>query len=348
MANDSKMLNKSRDNADDEFYTLYEDVAAELPNYKEYLRGKRIICPCDWDESLDEALVYASEEYVAGNNLFSPGGSIKIIDADKSDEKVMADIRAVNCNFIKFLLSHAEAYGIESIAVSGYNPATGEGVKFEDIDYSKYDVVITNPPFSRFRDFVDVMFENGVDFLIIGPQNAIKYSNVFPHMQANELWLGYHYHLAGFTKPDGTVIPRQHNLARSCCWFTTLPVSYRNDEMTLTEEYSPERYPQIVNIDAIDVSKTKDIPFDYDGLMAVPITFMQKYCPEQFEIVGSSLKMAKPMAECAEPGTFSPGGPAPYTDRITDADKKKGYKYHRGFDRLIIRNKKAVKNDAEE
>lgn len=341
MANDSRMLSQSKKAADDEFYTLYEDIAAELPNYKEQLRGKRIICPCDWDESLDEALVYASEEYVAGNDLFS-GGTVKIIDSDKTDNKIMKDIRAVNCNFVKYLLSHAEDWGIESVAVSGYNPATGEGVKFQDIDYSNYDVVITNPPFSQFREFIATMFKNDMEFLVIGPQNAITYQDVFAHIMANEMWIGYHYHLAGFTKPDGTVIGKQDNLARSCCWFTNLQVDYRNDEIILVEQYDSEKYPKYVNYDAIHVGKTKDIPFDYDGLMGVPITFLQKYNPEQFEIVGYSLEVARPIRECVESDAeYTKGGNAFY---LKVGDKK----YKRQFGRIAIRNRKPLNPKREE
>jgi len=285
MPNDISSLTNSKRKKDDEFYTLYEDIANELPNYKEQLRGKRIICPCDWDESLDEICVYASEEYVRGFTLFG-GGKIKTIDAYKTNKHIEKDISLIKCNFVKFLVSHAEDYGIQSISVSGYNPATYEGVRFQDIDYSNYDIVITNPPFSEFVEFIDVMYQNNMKFLVIGPQNAIKYRTVFPHLMKNEMWLGYHYHLAGFIRPDGSRVSKQDNLARSCGWFTNMDVSYRHNRLMLDEEYDPARYPKYDTYDAIDVGKTAEIPADYEGVMGVPITFMQKYNPEQFEIVG--------------------------------------------------------------
>lgn len=287
MANDSEMLNRSKNstsNDKNEYYTLYEDIAAELSNYKEFLKGKNIICPCDWDESLDEVCVFASEERVGAGLLFSPGGAIKTIDTGKS-KHFEKDLNLVKCNFIKYLISHAEDWGIASISVSGYNPATREGVRFQDVDYSKYDICITNPPFSLFREFIETMFKHNISFLVIGPQNAITYKDVFAHIKNNEMWLGYHYHLAGFIRPDGTRVGKQDNLARSCCWFTNLPVNYRNKFIMLDQEFDQEKYQTYDNYDAINVDNTKDIPYDYDGIMGVPITFLQRYCPEQFEII---------------------------------------------------------------
>ena len=291
MPNDSRMLSSSKAKKDDEFYTLYEDIANELTEYKEQFRGKHVICPCDWDESLDEVCVYASEEEVAGGSLFA-SGTVKTIDTDKTDKHIEKDIRLVKCNFVKFLISHAEDWGIASISVSGYNPATGEGVRFQDLDYSKYDICATNPPFTKFREFIDTMFKNNMKFVVIGPQDAITYKNVFGHIIRNEMWMGYHYHLAGFIRPDGSRISKQDNLARSCGWFTNMEVSYRNKFLMLDEEYEPSKYPHYDNYDAIEVGTTKAIPYDYDGPMGVPITFLQKYCPAQFKIIGMAKRGA--------------------------------------------------------
>ena len=308
MANDSRSMTKSRNDVDDEFFTLFEDIANEIPNYKAQLKGKHILCPCDWDESLNEVLVYANEETVVASNLLSKGCTIKHIDTDMSQNGIERDIGIIKCNFIKFLIAHAEDYGIASIAVSGYDPATGEGVRFQDIDYSRYDLVITNPPFSQFREFIATMFENDMQFLVIGPQSAITYKDCFDHIKSNEMWLGYHYHLKGFTRPDGTVIPRNDNLPRSCGWYTNLDVLSRHERMILTEEYDPEKNPTYVNYEAIEVAKTVAIPGDYPGEMGVPITFLQKYNPDQFELVGSSRMLGRPMTEIAEKGSYAQGG----------------------------------------
>lgn len=332
----SKAMNDAKKAKKDEFYTIYEDIAAELPNYKEQLKGKRIICPCDWDESFAEALVYKEEGYVAPTDLISVGGSVKRIDIEQSKERIERDLTGVKCNFVKFLVAHAEAYGIKSISVSGYNPDTGEGVKFQDVDYSKYDIVITNPPFSLFRDFIDVMFKNDIKFLIIGPTNAITYLGVFGHIQNNEMWLGYHHHMTGFVLPNGDVLPKNDALVRYCCWYTNLDVSYRHDRMILTESYDSAKYPTYCNYDGIDVNKTSDIPYDYDGNMGVPITFLQKYNPEQFQILGISRTLADPIPDDV-PKKLK-GGLRFY---LKDLDGN----YVCLFERLVIKNKEVFKND---
>jgi len=326
-------LEKSRLAKNDEFYTLFEDIAAELPNYKEQLNGKRIICPCDWDESFQEALVYKEEGYVAPHNLISIGGTVKIIDIEKSKEKIERDLTTVKCNFVKFLVAHAEAYGIKSISVSGYNPATGEGVRFQDIDYNNYDIVITNPPFSQFREFIDTMFKRSIKFLIIGPANAAAYPETFQHIQDNELWLGYHHHMTGFILPTGEVLPKNDALVRYCCWYTNLDVNYRHDKLILTEKYTPDKYPTYYNYDAIDVSKTNEIPYDYDGLMGVPITFLQKYNPEQFEIIGLSIRVVK---------KFRFNG-----DKADLWYEKDGKPWKCPFRRIVIKNKEVYHDEPE-
>ena len=318
-------LEKSRLAKNDEFYTMFEDIAAELPKYKEQFRGKRIICPCDWDESFEEALVSNDEGYVAPHNLISYGGTVKRIDVDKTKDKIERNISTVKCNFVKFLVAHAEAYGIKSISVSGYNPNTGEGVRFQDLDYSKYDIVITNPPFSQFREFIDTMFRNTVKFLIIGPANAAAYPDTFQHIQDNELWLGYNHHMTGFILPSGEVLPKNDALVRYCCWYTNLDVSYRHDRLIFTKEYTPEEYPTYYNYDGIDVKKSKEIPGDYDGFMGVPITFLQIYNPEQFEIIGLSIRVKK---------KFRWNG-----DKSDLWLEKDGKPWKCPFRRIIIRNK---------
>lgn len=327
----SEKLRESRKMKNDEFYTLFEDIAAEIPLYREQLKGKRILCPCDWDESYDEALVYKEEGYVAPTDLISTGGSIKKIDVAHSRDKLERNLDSVKCNFVKFLVSHAEAYGIKSISVSGYDPTTGKGVKFQDIDYSNYDVVITNPPFSQFREFIDVMFHNHVGFIVVGPANAVAYTDTFEHIKRNEMWLGYHQHMTGFLLPDGTTLPKNDALVRYCCWYTNLDVSYRHDKMILTERYTPEKYPTYYNFDGIDVAKTIDIPYDYAGYMGVPITFLQKYNPNQFEIIDLSIRVEK---------KFRFSG-----DKADLWYAKDGKPWRCPFRRIIIRNKEVYHDD---
>ena len=291
----TQSMQKSKAVKNDEFYTLWQDIADELPLYKKQLKGKRVLCPCDWDESYKEALVYKEEGYVAPNELFSIGESVKRIDIAHSKDKMERKLDSVKCNFVKFLVSHAEDYGIKSVSVSGYDPALCKGVRFQDIDYKKYDIVITNHPFSVFREFIDTLFKNKMKFLIIGPTNALSYKDVFGHVQNNEMWLGYHHHMTGFALPNGDTLPKNDALVRYCCWYTNLDVSYRHDKMILTKKYDSEKNPKYCNFDAIDVGKTVDIPYDYKGNMGVPITFLQKYNPEQFKILGISRTLVTEM-----------------------------------------------------
>jgi hypothetical protein len=160
------------------------------------------------------------------------------------------------------------------------------------------DVVVTNPPFSLFRNYIALLMEYGKSFVIVGNQNAITYREIFPLIRDNKVWLGYNNGHFWFKVPDsyeekktdfkidehGQKWRRMGNI----CWFTNLDIEKRHEEMTLFRTYSPEVYPKYDNYDAIEVSRTADIPCDYYGLMGVPITYMQYYNPEQFEIVSDS------------------------------------------------------------
>ena len=285
-------------------------------------------------------IVYSDGTEVLSNDLFNDSNFVKDINISETKKSFEKKIDLIKCNFIKFLVSHAEDYEIKSISVSGYDPINQKGIRFQDIDYSKYDVVITNPPFSQFREFVDTMFKNNTAFIVIGPQNAITYKEVFKYIFENKMWIGYHFHLTGFDLPDGTHIPKNDNRVRTCCWFTNMEVSLRHDEMILTEKYDESINVKYINYDAIHVKETNSIPYDYEGEMGVPITFLQKYNPEQFEIIGFSGTLAKPIKDYANPGEYQQGGPAFYTPFSNEK-----YKYHREFPRIVIKNKKVRKDE---
>lgn len=327
-------LFKANQIKDDEFFTLYEDIANEVSLYKDQLKGKRIICPCDWDESYNEDIVYKKEGFVSPSGLLDIGGTVKQIDIQASKNKIEKALDLVRCNFVKFLVSHADVFGIKSVSVSGYNPRKGEGVKFQDIDYSKYDLVITNPPFSLFREFIDTMFKNRLRFLVIGPITAITYRDVFNHIQNNEMWLGYAKQLSGFRLLDGTLVLSKNpegSVPRACKWYTNLDVMYRHDKMILTEIYDPEKYPNYYNYKGIDVDKTIRIPFDYEGEMGVPVTFLTKYNPKQFKIIGKGVQAKK---------TIRFKG-----DKATLWIEKDSKPYKAPFERILIKNKEVIKND---
>jgi hypothetical protein len=222
-------LHSAKREKNDEFYTKYSDVEKELAHYIEFLRGKRIVCPCDTEQSA----------------------------------------------FVQYFKANKELIGYESLDYSHIST----GGDFRNVDYSQYDVVVTNPPFSLFREFIAAMEANHMYYLVIGNKNAITYKEIFPLLQNNKMWLGNNG-VSTFTKPDGTE-QKFGNIG----WFTNIPHNKRNNSIPLTKNYSPEAYPKYDNYDAIDVSKVADIPMDYDGTMGVPITFLDKYNPEQFDII---------------------------------------------------------------
>lgn len=155
------------------------------------------------------------------------------------------------------------------------------------------DIVCTNPPFSLFREYVAQLIKYEKKFLIIGNQNAIKYKEIFPLVMQDKIWMGYGFkrNCAHFiTKYEDTASDADHREGMirvpSVTWYTNLEIPRRHEQIILYKHYDPVDYPKYDNYDAINVDKTTDIPCDYDGIMGVPITFMYKYCPEQFEIVG--------------------------------------------------------------
>ena len=158
------------------------------------------------------------------------------------------------------------------------------------------DIVVTNPPFSLFREYVSQLIEYDKKFVIVGHQNAITYKEIFPLIKNNKLWLGYGFkggagHFINKHYEDyATAKDRKEGMIRvsGVHWFTNLEINKRHEDIILYKNYTPTEYPKYDNYDAIEVSKTKDIPMDYEGIMGVPITFMDKYNPDQFEILGAT------------------------------------------------------------
>ena len=210
------------------------------------------------------------------------------------------------------------------------------------------DIVVTNPPFSLFRDFVALLVHYNKQFLIIGSQNAIKYKEIFPLIQANKIWLGTRSGNMEFTVPNDSEpratrfwIDKNGQKWRSLgniCWFTNLEHDKRHEELPLFKKYTPQEYPTYINFNAIEVSKVGDIPCDYDGLMGVPITFMDKYNPDQFEIVGMSLDLAETRDEIRAWYLSRPEEKQKRTGNDAFYIKKDG-ELVRLYDRIVIRRK---------
>ena len=197
----------------------------------------------------------------------------------------------------------------------------------ECIEFLKeVDIVCTNPPFSLFREYVAQLMEYGKKFLIIGNDNAIAYKEFFKFIKMNKVWTGYGK-VKEFRQPDGTM-KKFGNVG----WYTNLDTTKRHEKLTLYKRYDPSDYPKYVNYDAIEVSKVTEIPMDYNSEMGVPITFLNKYNPDQFEIIGSSLLLGKPMKDIVPKGSFVQGGPRFY---LANGDGT----YRRLFDRLVISRK---------
>jgi hypothetical protein len=180
----------------------------------------------------------------------------------------------------------------------GIQPLKGDGDfrSLECIELLKQaDIVVTNPPFSLFREYVAQLMEYNKKFLIIGHQNAIHYKEIFPYIQNNQLWLGYGFkgnagHFISKYEDTATASDHRAGMIRvsGVTWFTNLEIQKRHEDVILFKHYTPEEYPKYDNYSAINVNKTSEIPLDYDGIMGVPITFLSKYNPAQFEILGTS------------------------------------------------------------
>ena len=274
---DNTALNKAKRVKNDEFYTRYEDIEAEVMKYKQYFKDKVVYLPCDDPVGTNDLLVTNSSFWSFFVTNFNNFGLKKLIATHYDDKggayKIWIDRPADGS-----LISND---GEEALQVS----LTGNGDFRSDecIDILKEcDIVCTNPPFSMFRDFVHTLMMYDVDFLIIGNQNAFKYKEIFPLIKDGKIWTGYNM-VKKFYQPDGTL--KQFG---NVCWFTNLPTTKRAEPMILTKEYSKNMnlYQKIDNYPgAININRLVDIPKDWTGLMGVPITYIDKHCPTQFEIV---------------------------------------------------------------
>jgi len=255
-------LHKAKDAKNDEFYTQLTDVSKELMHYKQHFKDKTILCNCD-DPTLS-----AFWKYFLLN--FSALGLKKLISThyDKTQPTYKMEYTGGNDNDIE-------------VGVKTTLEGNGDFRNQECLDIlDEADIVVTNPPFSLFREYVAVLMEHEKKFLIIGNKNAITYKEFFPLLKDNKVWLGY-TNVKEFLQPGGS-IKKFGNVG----WFTNLDVAKRHEKLILWKHYTTEEYPKYDGYDGIEVGHVADIPIDYNGVMGVPITFLDKYNPEQFEIVG--------------------------------------------------------------
>ena len=306
------MARRNLDNAKvakkDEFYTQMFDIERELQHYWPHFRDKVVLCNCD-DPYESNFFKYFALNFnqlglkklvctcfdgspVQGNELVLDFGDFSD-DPKKMAYKVeiteVQDLNgdgAVDLTDVQYLLKN------DKNAISMLKQH-GDFRSAECIELLKEaDIVITNPPFSLFREYIGQLMKYEKKFVIVGHQNAITYKEIFPLIKDNKIWLGYGFKggAAHFFSPYediATAGDHRKDMIRvsGVNWFTNLEIPKRHDELDLIRLYSPEEYPQYDNYDAINVDKTSDIPCNYPGAMGVPITFLDKYNPEQFEII---------------------------------------------------------------
>lgn len=289
MAN--KLLNDARQNKKDEFYTQLSDIERELAHYKEHFRGKTVLCNCD-DPRVSNFFHYFAYQFEALGlrrlittcyknqtpDLFSQHDCERAIslvyDGDKNGNRV----------------PDPEEIGIHELQGDG-DFRSPECIEL----LMQADIVVTNPPFSLFREYVAQLMRFDKKFIIVGHQNALTYREIFPLIVDNKIWLGYGFkggasHFMSQYEDTATAGDHRKGMIRvsGVVWFTNLEIKKRHEDLILFRNYDPKDYPNYDNYDAIEVGKTSDIPMDYEGVMGVPITFLDKFNPDQFEIVGAT------------------------------------------------------------
>jgi len=312
--NSNKGLNKASKNKKDEFYTQLSDIEREMRHYKDYFKDKVVLCNCD-DPEESNFWKYFSLKFESlglkkliathfGNGIpsyrlelvrdINKDGKINDLDTIKTPLKQNGDFRSPEC--------------IEIL--------------------KEADIIVTNPPFSLFREYISQLIEYDKKFIIIGHQNAISYKEIFRLIKDNKIWLGYGFSggashfINKHYKDYATAGDHKEGMIRvsGVIWFTNLDIKKRHEDLIPYKEYygNEGEYPKYDNYDAINVNKTKEIPMDYEGVMGVPITFMDKYNPDQFEIIGQMV-----------------------TTKIDELNQ--GYPYVNGkkiYARILLKNKK--------
>lgn len=350
----NRNLHSAKTSKKDEFYTQLSDIERELRHYKDHFRGKVVLCNCD-DPRVSNffhffsynfenfglkkliATCYKNQE----RDLFSQHNSERAIYLEYTGDKNGDNI------------PNPDEIGISQLM------GDGDFRSKECIELLKEsDIVVTNPPFSLFREFVSQLIEYDKKFLIVGHQNAISYKEIFKLMKENKLWLGY-----GFTGGAGHFINTQYEdyatagdhkegmiRVSGVTWFTNLDINKRHEDLILYKNYTPEEYPTYDNYDAINVDKTKDIPMDYPGSIGVPITFLDKYNPDQFEIqtLGIGEENFTPLKRYGKFRDALTGLPSPdkrdFLLYIRDSNGKylttENYRVTKVYARIIIKNKR--------
>ncbi len=294
----NKNLHAAKSSKKDEFYTQLSDIEKELRHYKDHFKGKTVLCNCD-DPRVSNFFHYFS------HNFEDLGLKKLITTCYKNQERdLFSEHTSENAIYLEYT-GDKDGNKVPDPEEIGIVPLKGDGDFRSDecIELLKSaDIVVTNPPFSLFREYVAQLIKYDKRFIIIGHQNAITYKETFQLIKDNQMWLGYGFkggasHFINHHYEDyATAGDHKEGMIRvsGVVWFTNLDLEKRHEDLILYENYSPEKYPTYDNYDAIEVGTTKAIPKDYAGVMGVPVSFLDKYSPEQFEIVGNEYDLNIP------------------------------------------------------
>lgn len=276
----NKSLRAANKTKEDEFYTKLSDIEKELKYYREYFKDKVIFCNCDDPEDSN------FWKYFELN--FNTLGIKKLVSTHFDNKKPSYKLEINKDENGDGLITSKDIVKTRLRQNGDFrSPECTEILK-------EADIVITNPPFSLFREYVATLLEYEKKFIIIGNQNAITYKEIFSLLKDNKIWLGYNSGDMEFMVPDyyepRAVRYREENGIKyrslgNICWFTNLDIAKRHEDIILYKKFKEEEYLKYDNFDAINVNRTKEIPLNYKGLMGVPITFMEKYNPDQFKII---------------------------------------------------------------
>mgnify|MGYP000476906285 FL=1 len=311
----NKSLNAAAAAKQDEFYTQLSDIEKELRHYRKHFAGKTVLCNCDdpFESNFFKYFVlnfrrlklkklistcYAGSPiiYTQMNFVGDEEEVVEIVREKKPYKVEVTQVYDTTGDGGVDMLDVAELFrmGKNSLELLDGDGDFRSPECLELMDEA--DIVVTNPPFSLFRDYVALLMEHEKKFVIIGPQNAIHYKEIFPYIRDNEVWLGYNNGDMAFTVPEYYEpratrfwVDEQGQKWRSMgnmCWFTNLDIKKRHEEMILAKRFKPENYPTYDNFDGIDVGSLVEIPCDFAGVMGVPDTFLYQYNPEQFQIIG--------------------------------------------------------------
>lgn len=291
MAPTNDGINDARKNKKDEFYTQLCDIEQEMKRYRKFFNNKIVLCNCD-DPRISNFFFYFSHNFhkLKLKQLITICYKNKQMDLFSKHDSKRAIWLEYNGEMNKDKIPNMKKTKLHKLKGDG-DFRSDECIKI----LKQANIVVTNPPFSLFREYVDQLIRYRKKFIIIGHQNAIGYKEIFPLIKNNKIWLGYGFkggatHFITNYKDTAASADHKKGMVRvsGVHWFTNLDIEKRHEKLILYKKYSSKDYPKFVNYDAINVDVSNDVPENYGGNMGVPVTFMNKYNPDQFEIIDAN------------------------------------------------------------